>query len=114
MNAKMDRSWLCCNHCGLPQGVNRNKKFFLTNCAHVYCENCHLEAIRPKCYVCGSPKARTLLIDDGLKREYLILFDELKTILTYFLQAEDFQCKQFIIGHRPWKKKMAALGYQLK
>ncbi|WAR21491.1 RN212-like protein [Mya arenaria] len=44
--------WLHCNSCYRQPGSGRN--YFLTNCGHIYCENCQDKGWKERCLLCGT------------------------------------------------------------
>lgn len=46
--------WIHCNSCYLLPNLSKDKKFLLTSCGHVYCENCVKSDGTKKCLICGN------------------------------------------------------------
>lgn len=46
--------WIHCNSCYLLPTQSKGKKFSLTSCGHVYCENCVKPDDTKKCAICGN------------------------------------------------------------
>ena len=38
-------------------------RYGLTNCGHIFCENCLKNATQPKCFVCQSANPRAIVLD---------------------------------------------------
>lgn len=46
--------WIHCNSCYLLPTLSNGRKFVLTSCGHVYCENCVKSDGTKKCLICGN------------------------------------------------------------
>ncbi|XP_064610386.1 probable E3 SUMO-protein ligase RNF212 [Liolophura sinensis] len=84
--------WVHCNLCFHQPGDGR--KFFLTNCGHIYCELCLKEGTENKCKMCGSA-CSTIALSAKMKPDVEIFFTDPADILQkhrkQLLQVMEFQ-----------------------
>jgi len=89
---KMD--WIHCNSCHLLPTQSKGKKFSLTSCGHVYCEDCVKPDDTKKCAVCGNAFTMTPLTSE-LSADIQEYFRNPEEVLKRALQIMTFQ-----EGHR--------------
>ena len=61
--SKLDLSWVQCNRCMRKMIKYETLRYGLTNCGHIFCENCLKNATQPKCFVCQSANPRAIVLD---------------------------------------------------
>ncbi|KAH9502935.1 hypothetical protein Btru_072410 [Bulinus truncatus] len=96
--------WLHCNGCLCSP--EHNLKFYLTNCSHIFCQNCVQSCTKEKCKICGS-LCKTLLLNNKISKDVESLFltptEQLKSCLNKIEQAAEFQKnhqKRLVKQHR--------------
>ena len=65
----IDLSWVQCNKCMKKMTKYEGLRYGLTNCGHIYCENCLKNATQPKCFVCQAPSPRAIELNKHLRPE---------------------------------------------
>ena len=65
----IDLSWVQCNKCMKKMNKYEGLRYGLTNCGHIYCENCLKNATQPKCFVCQAPSPRAIELNQHLRPE---------------------------------------------
>lgn len=86
--------WIHCNSCYLLPTQSKGKKFSLTSCGHVYCEDCVKPDGTKKCAVCGNSFSMTPLTSE-LSADIQEYFRNPEEVLKRALQIMTFQ-----EGHR--------------
>lgn len=86
--------WIHCNSCYLLPTQSKGKKFLLTSCGHVYCENCVKSDGPKKCQICGNTFTMIPLTSD-LNADIQEYFRTPEDMLKRALQIMTFQ-----EGHR--------------
>jgi hypothetical protein len=86
--------WIHCNSCYLLPTQSKGKKFSLTSCGHVYCEDCVKPDGPKKCAVCGNHFTMTPLTSE-LSADIQEYFRNPEEVLKRALQIMTFQ-----EGHR--------------
>ncbi|XP_022110496.1 probable E3 SUMO-protein ligase RNF212 isoform X2 [Acanthaster planci] len=88
----MMADWVHCNQCFLQPGGG--KKFFLTNCAHIFCDGCIQEGSKNQCHTCGS-HCTTIELSSKMKPDVEIFFQSPHEIARkqhkQLMQVMDFQ-----------------------
>ncbi|KAK2181345.1 hypothetical protein NP493_403g06015 [Ridgeia piscesae] len=64
--------WVHCNLCFKQPGGER--KFSLTNCGHIYCEECLPSESHSRCKMCGKEPVTTILLTAKMKSDVEIFF----------------------------------------
>ncbi|GFG29789.1 hypothetical protein Cfor_11505 [Coptotermes formosanus] len=86
--------WIHCNSCYLLPSQSKGKKFSLTSCGHVYCEDCVKPDGTKTCAVCGNAFTMTPLTSE-LSADIQEYFRNPEEVLKRALQIMTFQ-----EGHR--------------
>ncbi|XP_021935237.1 RING finger protein 212B-like [Zootermopsis nevadensis] len=86
--------WIHCNSCYLLPTQSKGKKFSLTSCGHVYCENCVKPDDTKKCAICGNT-FNMIPLTSELSADIQEYFKTPEDILKRALQIMTFQD-----GHR--------------
>lgn len=106
--------WIHCNCCyGQP---NENKKFSLTSCGHLYCEDCVVQA-KEKCKVCGQ-QCTAMVLAAPVRQDVAVYFtDSSDTLQQHF--REIIKVMDFQKGHGRrlltfYQKKVHSLNHELQ
>ncbi|GFR59338.1 RING finger protein 212B [Elysia marginata] len=87
-------NYLHCNSCYFRPGMGVQRRFFITNCSHLYCEVCVDASTKDKCKVCKS-QCSTLCLSGKIPKEVESMFSDpvesFQKFLKDFFQRLDFQ-----------------------
>lgn len=86
--------WIHCNLCYLLPSQSKGRKFSLTSCGHVYCENCVKPDDKKKCAICGNT-FNMIPLNSELSADIQEYFKTPEDVLKRALQIMTFQ-----EGHR--------------
>ena len=103
-----------CNRCLLfaEDALPRGLKFHITNCGHVYCQDCNEACINPECFACGSKSARSVVINNDLHDTVKICFTSSKAILGHLDRAFNFREYQMRLFEEVYEKNISSLTKQ--
>ena len=91
-------NWAHCNRCaGLLEEAKGKTKFFLTNCGHLYCDEClnKYACTKPKCFVCGAINVNTAPFDENLNPTILGAFKPVPSLMKQVYETYEFQVSSF-------------------
>ncbi|RUS72149.1 hypothetical protein EGW08_020091 [Elysia chlorotica] len=87
-------TYLHCNSCYFRPGMGVQRRFFITNCSHLYCETCVGSATKDKCKVCKS-QCSTLCLSGKIPKEvegmFMDPYESLKKFMKEYQQKVEFQ-----------------------
>ncbi|GFO35085.1 RING finger protein 212b [Plakobranchus ocellatus] len=87
-------NYLHCNACYFRPGMGIQRRFFITNCSHIYCETCVTAATKDKCKICKS-QCSTLCLSGKIPKEVESMFvdpvESIQKFLKEFCQKLEFQ-----------------------
>ena len=112
-----DMFWTHCNRCLTlyVEVAAKNGLFFVTNCAHVFCQDCanHVTQ-RSKCFVCNKTDVKTTAMDKNLLPEIRTAFSSILMQVKDLYTAADFQTTQLkhYIGNS--YKRLKSMGDQAR
>lgn len=81
--------WVHCNNCYVQPG-ELEVKFFITNCGHIYCDNCLKSNTSEKCIVC-QVKYASLPLSSNMNSEIEIYFHDPVISLKKQIKILEFQ-----------------------
>ena len=110
MSSQLEVYWIHCQRCLLPFMDNEGKTFFLTNCFHIYCQDCR----QVKCSQCGNPQAQMLKIDEHIKPDIKMAFSNLGNMMKTMYNIHSLQRSHIGETLKAYKKSLAGLGNQLR
>ena len=113
--SKLDLSWVQCNRCMRKMIKYETLRYGLTNCGHIFCENCLKNATQPKCFVCQSPNPRAIVLDQQnlrpeLRTQFLAIVPTSQTMRV----AIKFRDHHDSVNSQRFKKGLAAVGLQFR
>lgn len=91
-------TYLHCNSCYFRPGQGIQRRFFITNCSHLYCEVCVSAATKDRCKVCKS-QCSTLCLSGKIPKEVESMFSDPVESLQKFLK-EFFPRLEFQKSHQ--------------
>ena len=115
-----DTFWIHCNRCLklFVEAVPKNGPFFVTNCAHVFCQDCanHVTSSgqRSKCFVCNKTDVKTTPMDKNLSPDIRLAFSNVLMQIKAMYTAADFQTTQLKHYVRESYKSLKAMGDQAR
>ncbi|XP_014239651.1 RING finger protein 212B-like isoform X2 [Cimex lectularius] len=84
--------WVFCTSCFTRPSQESNRKFFVTNCCHVICEQCFNKE-QPMCRRCATP-CKVILCNSEMPNEIKELFSDANEKASTFLKVLDYQNTQ--------------------
>ncbi len=106
--------WIHCNKCGAkPTGT---VNFFVTNCGHIFCEDCArtLVGTGAVCPYCSNPRTRSIPISPStLMPEIKRVFESVASKLDKLLRKYKFQARQYKYLVTSLRSKVDCLEQQL-
>jgi hypothetical protein len=105
-----------CNRCllHLEEATAKNTTLHVTNCGHIFCNDCVLSCTNTKCFICGSTTVRTIILDSTLKPDVKAAFCDVSSQMKSLFQAFDFQQIHIKNLISTYKKNVSTLGNQLR
>ena len=110
MSSQLEVYWIHCQRCLLPFMDNEGKTFYLTNCFHIYCQDCR----QIKCSQCGNPQAQMLKIDEHIKPDIKMAFSNLGNMMKTMYNIHSLQRSHIGETLKAYKKSLAGVGNQLR
>ncbi|XP_059471122.1 probable E3 SUMO-protein ligase RNF212 [Neocloeon triangulifer] len=86
--------WIHCNACGVQPSKDKSRKFQLTSCGHIFCNQCAEQNTNPACKVCGT-KCTMIQLTSQMPPEIQHYFSDPDEVIKKALQIMSFQK-----GHR--------------
>ena len=114
----MDTFWIHCNRCNmlLCDATERNIKFYVANCTHIFCQDCMTAVSQTrKCNCCPNKSLRSIgALDPTLKPEIKPFFSNVLMNTKSVHQALEYQTNQIkhLVG--TYRKTIGTLGNQLR
>lgn len=113
--SKLDLSWVQCNRCMKKMIKYETLRYGLTNCGHIFCENCLKNATQPKCFVCQSANPRAIVLDSQnlrpeLRTQFLAIVPTSQTMRV----AIKYRDHHDSVNSQRFKKGLAAVGLQFR
>lgn len=82
-----------CNNCFAQP--SRTLMFYVTTCAHVYCQTCKEDCTRSSCKMCGAT-CSTAALSQNMSQDVRELFKDPKHILQRAMMITEFQVSQLV------------------
>ncbi len=102
-DCKMDIDWVKCNKClcALTE-VYPQKRLCLTNCGHIFCQECVVPCVQSKCFICSAPKPKTVEIGEALQPDLRLHFLQIAKhpVMNKLLMAMKFRDEQELLTFR--------------
>lgn len=91
--------WMFCNRCllSITRGYEKHLSFHITNCGHIYCQDCVQPCIAPKCFVCKSDHPLASLIDSDMKIDMIMSCQSVCKLLNCLIQAAKLHRMQSMV-----------------
>jgi len=89
-------------------------RYGLTNCGHIYCENCLKNATQPKCFVCQAPGPRAIELNQQLRPELRRQFVAVAPMSQAMRVAIKYRDHHNSVNNQRFKKGLAAIGLQFR
>ena len=112
--SKIDLSWAQCNRCMKKMIKYESLRYALTNCGHIYCENCLKNATQPKCFVCQTANPRSIVLDQHLRPELRTQFLAVGHMSQIMRVAVKYREHHDTVNCQRFKKGLAAIGLQFR
>ena len=111
MSGQLEGYWIYCQRCLLAFMESNGKTFYLTNCFHIFCQDC-----RPhnKCGHCANPQVQTLRIDENIKPDIRMAFSNLGNMMKTMYNIHQLQRSHLGDTLKAYKKSLSGLGTQLR
>jgi len=114
ISSNIDLSWVQCNKCMKKMIKYEGLRYGLTNCGHIYCENCLKNATQPKCFVCQAPSPRAIELNQHLRPELRRQFLAVVPVSQAMRVAIKYRDHHDSINNQRFKKGLAAMGLQFR
>ena len=111
---QIDISWVQCNRCMKKLIKHETLRYGLTNCGHIYCENCLKNATQPKCFVCQMPNPRSVVLDRHLRPELRAQFIAILPMSQTMRVAIKYRDHHDTVNSQRFKKGLAGIGLQFR
>ena len=115
---KMDTFWIHCNRCNmlLSDATERNVKFYVANCTHIFCQECMTAVSQTrKCNCCPNKSLRSIgALDPTLRPEIKPFFSNVLMNTKSVHQALEYQTNQIKHMVGMYRKHIGTLGNQLR
>ena len=111
---QIDISWVQCNRCMKKLIKHETLRYGLTNCGHIFCENCLKNATQPKCFVCQMPNPRSVVLDRHLRPELRSQFLAVLPMSQTMRVAIKYRDHHDTVNSQRFKKGLAGIGLQFR
>lgn len=111
---QIDISWVQCNRCMKKLIKHETLRYGLTNCGHIFCENCLKNATQPKCFVCQMPNPRSVVLDRHLRPELRSQFLAILPMSQTMRVAIKYRDHHDTVNSQRFKKGLAGIGLQFR